>query len=259
MTSSLTESTIANSTTNSHTNSNTDSNLPFLGILQVNTSFHRPVGDVGNLRTWNIPVKIKIVTEANTDEVVTSSRKYSDQFVEAWVAAALELIEEGAIAIITLCGFLATMHPILQLKLSVPLGTSALLQVPFVQNLIPQSKKIGVLTFDSENLGEEHLRAVGVSDVANVPIVGVKPNGKFQRLMRNGEKFDYKGIEEEILEAAAELVKENPDVGGIVLECTNIPPYKAEIHKLTGLPIWDIVTLGNYLYSAALPEKYPEE
>lgn len=233
---------------------------PFLGILQVNTSFHRPPGDVGNLATWSIPVKIKVVTEASSDEVVTSSRNYSPSFVENWVNAALELVDEGAIAIITLCGFLATMHPVLQSKLSVPLGTSALLQVPFVLRLVPQGKKIGVITFDAANLGVEHLRAVGVaeSDIANVPIVGVKPNGKFQRILREGEKFDYGAVEAEVLEAAQSLIEENDDIGGIVLECTNIPPYKAAIHRKTGLPVWDIITLGNFLYEAALPAQYSQ-
>lgn len=258
---------------------------PFLGILQVNTTFHRPPGDVGNLATWqkhNIPVKIKIVTATDSDEVVKSSRNYSQHFIDSWLAAAQQLVEEGAIAIITLCGFLATLHPILQSKLSVPVGTSALLQVPIAFATTPGAsagaadaagataaagsteapkKKIGIITFDAANLGREHLVAVGVSadliDNNQTPIVGVTPNGAFQRILRHNEPFDYNAIENEVVDAAQRLVRENEGVLGIVLECTNIPPYKNKISEAVGgLPVWDIITLGKYLYEAAVPESY---
>ena len=203
---------------------------PFLGILQVNTTFHRPLGDVGNLETWKIPVRIKVVSETSSDEVVKSSRNYSDSFIEAWTKSALELVNEGAIAIITLCGFLATLHPVLQSKLPVPLGTSALLQIPFVQKLIPRGKKVGVITFDADNLGEEHLKAVGVSDRdisnGNIPIVGVTPNGNFQQILRNGKTFNYLEIEADVVEAARRLIEEQNNVGAIVLEYINMPTYK---------------------------------
>jgi hypothetical protein len=85
---------------------------PFLRILQVSTTFYRPVGDVGNLKTWAIPVKIRVLTETVNNDVVKESSNYEDSFVEAWIKAALELVDQGAVAIISSCGFLATMHPL---------------------------------------------------------------------------------------------------------------------------------------------------
>lgn len=227
---------------------------PFLGILQVNTTFHRPLGDVGNLGTWKIPVKIKVVDEAKGDAVVKTSKNYAQSFVDLWVSAAEELVKEGAIAIITSCGFLATLHPELQSKIGVPVGTSALLQIPIAQHLIHPGKHLGIITFDAENLGSEHLKAVGVD--YNVPIVGVKPKGEFQQILRDGKEYNFKAIEAEVLEAIEKLIEENGDIGGIILECTNIPPFKSAIYKKTGLPVWDIITLGNYLYEVGLPKDY---
>jgi hypothetical protein len=57
---------------------------PFLGIPQVATTFYRPVGDVGNLNTWAIPVKIRVVTETVNDDIIKESSNYKDTFVEAW-------------------------------------------------------------------------------------------------------------------------------------------------------------------------------
>lgn len=227
---------------------------PFLGILQVNTTFHRPLGDVANPGTWNIPIKIKIVDKAVGDEVVKSSKNYNQSFVDLWVEAAQELVKDGAIALITSCGFLATLHPILQAKIGVPVGTSALLQIPIAQALISPGKQLGIVTFDSDNLGKEHLKAVGVD--YDVPIVGVKRGGEFQQILREGKEYNFKDIEKEVLDSVDQLLKEHDNIGGIVLECTNIPPFKNAIYKKTGLPIWDIITLGNYLYEVALPKDY---
>lgn len=220
----------------------------------MNTSFHRPLGDVGNPGTWKIPIRIKIVQEAKGDAVVKTSRNYEQSFVDIWVQAARDLVEEGAIALITSCGFLATLHPTLQSKIGVPVGTSALLQIPIAKALIPKDKELGIVTFDSENLGKEHLSAVGVD--YDVPIFGVKKGGEFQKILRDGKPYSFEAIEAEVLEAVDKLLQENDNIGGIILECTNIPPFKNAIYRKTGLPIWDIITLGNYLYEVSLPKDY---
>jgi Asp/Glu/hydantoin racemase len=53
-------------------------------------------------------------------------------------------------------------------------------------------------------------------------------------------------------------VAEHPDVGAIVLECTNMPPYTADIQRETGLPVFDIVSLVNMVHAglaAGLPPR----
>ena len=40
-------------------------------------------------------------------------------------------------------------------------------------------------------------------------------------------------------------------LGAIVLECTNMPPYAKAIHEATGLPVYDITTLANYVMDGA--------
>jgi Asp/Glu/hydantoin racemase len=39
-------------------------------------------------------------------------------------------------------------------------------------------------------------------------------------------------------------------VGAIVLECTNMPPYREDIQALTGLPVFDITTLVRMVHDA---------
>ena len=48
------------------------------------------------------------------------------------------------------------------------------------------------------------------------------------------------------------MLRQNPEIGAIVLECTNMTPYAAAIQEQTGLPVFDIYTLVNYVYYAVV-------
>ncbi len=48
----------------------------------------------------------------------------------------------------------------------------------------------------------------------------------------------------------------NPEIGAIVLECTNMPPYAKAIQEAVELPVFDIVTLTNWVYSAFVKKEF---
>ena len=43
------------------------------------------------------------------------------------------------------------------------------------------------------------------------------------------------------------MVHEHPEVGAIVLECTNMPPYAYAVAMATDMPVYDITTLATYV------------
>ena len=53
--------------------------------------------------------------------------------LDAFLAAAAELVDDGAEAITTNCGFLSLFQAELAAHVRVPVATSALIQVPWVQ------------------------------------------------------------------------------------------------------------------------------
>ena len=55
---------------------------------------------------------------------------------------------------------------------------------------------------------------------------------------------------EEHVRVARRLVSAHPDLGAIVLECTNMPPYAADVQRVTGLPVFDIVSLVTMAHGA---------
>ena len=58
------------------------------------------------------------------------------------------------------------------------------------------------------------------------------------------------------VEAACTLVSANPDLGALVLECTNMVPYAADIRAATGLPVFSIETFVRWFQAALVPRTY---
>jgi hypothetical protein len=77
---------------------------PKLGVLQLKTTFPRPIGDVGNPASWpNIPVLIRVVQEADSASVVGGT--WGEELVEAFVREGEQMMLEGCVAFVTSCGF----------------------------------------------------------------------------------------------------------------------------------------------------------
>jgi Asp/Glu/hydantoin racemase len=63
-------------------------------------------------------------------------------------------------------------------------------------------------------------------------------------------ELDVQRASDEHVAAARLLLQRHPDVGAIVLECTNMPPYAADIARATGLPVHDFTTFVTWALSA---------
>ena len=72
----------------------------------------------------------------------------------------------------------------------------------------------------------------------DTPMVGTEDGQEFFRVLIKAEKddMDVPWPSEDVVEAGKELVAPHPDVGAIVLECTNMPPYAAALQAEVGLP-----------------------
>ncbi|HTJ98963.1 MAG TPA: aspartate/glutamate racemase family protein [Bordetella sp.] len=210
-----------------------------LGVLMLDTRFVRFPGEIGNGATWSVPLQFKIVRGATPERVIEDQgRGLLDPFVEA----AQELIDLGVRGITTSCGFLALFQRELSARLPVPVATSALLQVPMIERMLPAGKRVGILTINRDALTEAHLAAVGVD--STTPIAGMPGDSLFRRVFTDqvqSSEDDFHTLEREMVVAAGALVAEHPEVGAIVFECTNMPPFAAAVRKATGLPVFDVV------------------
>ncbi|KAG7445411.1 uncharacterized protein BT62DRAFT_969925 [Guyanagaster necrorhizus] len=222
-----------------------------LGVLQLNTQFYRPPGDCGNLKSYAYPVVISIVEAATRETVVLAGREGQMALVDAFVKEGTRLMkEENVTCLITSCGFMAATHKELAERMPIPIGTSALLQVRWLRELFGGAPDtVGVITFSAENLTKDHFKGVAL-DVAP-PVKGVPVGGAFYNWITLETEFDFAACEAEVVQAAKQIQKENPTIRAICFECTNMPPFTEAVKEATGLPVYSVLTLADWMYHAS--------
>jgi hypothetical protein len=223
-----------------------------IGILMLEARFPRIIGDMGNGLTWPFPVLYKVVRDASPDLVV---RGGAEGLLDKFIDAARELVADGADGITTNCGFLALFQDELSQALNVPVATSSLMQVPMVDKLLPPDKRAGILTISSANLSREHLAKAGCR--LDTPIAGTPQTGIFtSAILNNQMELDVEAARVENIAAAVTFKNAHPELGAIVLECTNMVPYAADINKATGLPVFSIYNFISWFQAGLAPPQF---
>jgi len=212
-----------------------------LGILILDTRFPRIVGDIGNAQSFPFPVLYEKLEGIGPQQAVRDAPGRGD-LIDVLALATQRLVARGAKGISTSCGFLALVQRELAARSAVPVATSSLLQVPLVQRTLPAGKRVGIITAEARSLTRAHLEAVGVDRAT--PIVGMPEGGSFARtFLGNHSELDRDAVQRELIEAGRKLIAGQADIGAIVLECTNLPPYAPALQGALGLPVYDVLTM----------------
>jgi hypothetical protein len=127
-----------------------------------------------------------------------------------------------------------------------------------VARILPKGRRPAILTFSAESLTTRHLEAVGAD--AATPVCGMPPTSEFQRAIREGDaSVPFATLQREVLETAERIVRTDASIGAFVLECTNLAPYARDIGRLTGLPVFDVVTLVHWFHRSLVPERFMQD
>ncbi|HEY7254287.1 MAG TPA: aspartate/glutamate racemase family protein, partial [Methylomirabilota bacterium] len=110
---------------------------------------------------------------------------------------------------------------------------------------------VGVLTVNAPSLNREHLAGAGISPDTPLVVAGLETEKEFTRVLLDDLlSLDVETARQEHLTVARRMVAQHPEIGAIVLECTNMPPYRADIQAATGLPVFDITTLVRMVHES---------
>jgi Asp/Glu/hydantoin racemase len=219
-----------------------------VGVLMLDTQFPRIPGDMGNATTFPFPVRYHRVPGASPELVV---RQGSRALLPAFIEGAKSLVRDGVQAITTNCGLLAKFQRELAASVAVPVFTSSLLLVPMVHRMLPPGKVVGVLSVDASALTADDFTGAGITSDMPVAVAGLETEREFTRvLLGNQLTLDVDAARREHIRVAQRLCAEHPAVGALVLECTNMPPYRGDIQAATGLAVFDIVHLVQMVHTA---------
>ena len=222
--------------------------------------------------TYDFPVRIKFIE----NYWIQSKREFN---VSEYIRCAKELEEEGVKAIVGSCGLIGGMQEELANAVDIPVFSSNLLVVPLALSVVGKGKKVGILTDSSEFLSQDDckvLRGCGIQPESPRIVIKGMEESEYQDIwiaqFGGGEiekgnwwdleeeevaklelgEFNIQKVEEVIVSVAKKMVAENPDLGAIVLECTEMPLYAKAIRKATGLLVFDSVSLVKYVHTATV-------
>jgi len=228
---------------------------PTVGILQLPANIPMLPGDMGNPTTFNFPVLYELIEEIDPFWVLAAEPH--PVVMEKVIAACKRLTMQGVRSIIGNCGFFANYQPEVAKSLDpgVQFFNGSLMQVPMLLNSVGSDKKVGVLTANAELLiPSPALKNCGVSDkdMSRVVIVGNEKGKEMNRITGETGSFNPKALEQELVALATKMIENHPDIGAVVLECTEFPPYAHAIQDAIRRSVWDFVTMTNFMHAGAM-------
>jgi hypothetical protein len=211
-------------------------------------------GDVNHAASFDYPVRYLPVDVPGADILRGAARL--EQHTGAIVAAARQLEAEGVRAITSNCGFFGLWQRAVADAVSVPVFMSSLLLVPFIRSLIGSDRRVGVVVANSKGVTGDLLAAVGV-DGADAAIAGMESFPHFASVvLEESGKLDVDAMCDEVTQACSDLLIEHPDVGALLLECSDLPVYSHAVYEATGVPVFDWVSLIDFVERTVVPKRY---
>jgi hypothetical protein len=80
---------------------------------------------------------------------------------------------------------------------------------------------------------------------------------EFREVMLEGRRaqLDVERLRTEVLTVAGRLA-DDPALGAVLIECTDLVPFASDIQRLLDVPVFDIVTLTNYVHTSLSRRPY---
>ena len=227
-----------------------------IGIIMIEKKFPRIPGDVGHATTFNYPVKYDVIETAFPFKELRKKVIDCDPAIlKPFIESAKRFEKDGIKGIATVCGFTIKFQKEIASEVNVPVFTSSLLQIPLVYSMLGSNKRIGVITSTQSYLTDDYFEAAGAASIP-IAITGMEYETSWDFIRENKEEFDPEEVQAAIVKNSLALLKQYPDIGAFVLECTNMPPYSHAIRSATGLPVFDIITLCDYIYASITSEAF---
>ena len=205
-----------------------------VSVLQLDTRFCRVPGDIGCAESYAQDPEIIRVPCASVANIVTDQpgKIDLDPFLQAIEQATGDIV-------VTSCGFLSPFQDQLQSMTRKPIIASVLNMLSDM-NVMKGADRSSVLTFDATRLVETHFpNPYRANDFR---VVGLHPNNPLRQRIEEDvpDCFDVSDLVNSVIADFALAVM--PTTETVILECTNLPPYKPQMRHDSNVRIIDILS-----------------
>jgi ribosomal protein S16 len=220
-------------------------------ILFGQTGYALPPGSVENATTFKYPVYYRAIPAASVERVV--SPRLDPEVLEQLIQTGKEMEEQGCRAVVGACGYFGNYLPEVTKHLSIPCFFSSIMQVPTILCSMKGGKKVGIICADGRVLSSAPVLAnCGVKDRSSVVVVGAETLPEMEKILKGVGHYNPYLLEKGIVELAKDMVKRNPEVGAVLLECTLFPTHAHAVQEAVRMPVYDFSTLIDWVYSAVV-------
>jgi len=212
-----------------------------IGIIAVNLIYPKLPGNVANASTFRFPVLYEIV-DFEIEELFRGDEKIKQQVIEA----ARKLEAQGVRAIVGACGFFAHFQKDVREAVNVPVFMSSLCQIPIISTGLKEEKKIAVIAADGKSITNRLLEKVGATN-SRLVVFNVGDWESFSPIRYGKTELDNGALTRDLENLAKDIAENHREIGAILLECSDLPPYAYNIQRVSGLPVYDFISLINWV------------
>ncbi|KAK3286813.1 hypothetical protein CYMTET_5644 [Cymbomonas tetramitiformis] len=222
-----------------------------VGVLRLEYHYPPIAGDIDSADSYGYEVLFKQV-DGLTFELAQSGKLTAD-VKKNFISAIRWLESKDVVGITGDCGFMMAYQVFVRQQTDVPVFMSSMLQAPMLMAAFDKETKFAIFTANSKSLEpniEWLLTECGIEvEVERFIVVGLQDVPGFDAVA-NGEKVDPRVVQPGILKRVHKLVQDEPELGAIILECTELPAYADAIRAESGLPVLDAITMVDYFHSS---------
>ncbi|MGD9078339.1 MAG: aspartate/glutamate racemase family protein [Desulfobacterales bacterium] len=223
-----------------------------IGILVLDLGYPYLPGNVANASTYDFPVRFNILKGSTIPQILSHDRSLLDMIVEG----GMELVKDGVRAIVGACGYFGYYQKEAAAALDVPVFLSSLLQISVVRQTLRADQQVGVICAHRDSLSRETLAACGIDDPSELVIVGAQDLPEFKNILNCTCHYNPAQLEQELTKLSVKLIEDNPSIGALLLECSDMPPFSWSVQNATGLPVFDFITMIKWIHSAVVQQPY---
>jgi len=227
-----------------------------LGILRLDYNYPPAPGDIDHPDTYDYEVIYRVIPRLTFE--MCQSGKITEEVKSNCIEAVKFLNEKNVSGITGDCGFMINIQNLILQHTDKPVFLSSLIQLPTIVNTFNKDQIIAIFTANSltlEPIRNKLKEMCGLDKHQHrFEIIGCQDVKGFDAVAK-GEKVDVKKVTPGIVELAKKVLKNNPKIKCILLECTELPPYADSLRYELNIPIYDAITNCNSFMSGFLDNK----
>jgi len=221
-----------------------------IGILHIDTNFPLILGNAQNAATFDFPVRYQLVHQLSISDLLSGSEAATEHVVKA----ALTLQDAGVAAVIGACGSLINYQSAIANAVEIPVFSSVLITAPLLLSSLGENQKLGIIFASSDSFTSKVRRECGLRDTECLVVADCRDLDAFYSILHNENYLTSSALEDQVVDLATTLACDHPDVGALILQCSELAPYAEGIREATGLPVFDVTTLIRWVHSSVVRE-----